>query len=164
MGVWTFVSPSSLSSPVSQQMDDSHLKKQNRATWTLFNYPVISCSTQNLTHHTLFLLVFLGGGQFDSFTLFFWSMLSFVRVRGWMPTGQRDTTGWWTESTETGTGSLRLIGNPSLSTNMAARYPLTLRTHVWTQWLGTFIILLNPVSCFFSPDYVCLMLAKQIHF
>lgn len=91
-------------------------------------------------------------------------MLSFVRVRGWMPTGQRDTTGWWTESTETGTGSHRLIGNPSLSTNTAARYPLTLRTHVWMRWLGTFIILLNPVSCFFPPDYVCLMSAKQIHF
>lgn len=57
-------------------------------------------------------------------------MLFFVRVRAWIQTGRRDTTGWWTESTETGTGSHRLIGNPSLLTSMAARYPLTLRTRV----------------------------------
>eukprot|EP00064_Thunnus_orientalis_P003743 superscaffoldBa00000318_g3754 len=49
-----------------------------------------------------------------------------VSFQDWTPTDRRDTTGWWTGSTETGTASHRPTESPCLLTNMGARYPLKL--------------------------------------
>lgn len=57
-----------------------------------------------------------------------------VRIQGLMKTDQRDTTGWWTESTEIETASCHPTENHYLLTNTDARYPLNAVCCLWPRY------------------------------